>query len=119
MALEIPPAVLLQHPAFGPAIRAFIGKVVRVYQPGMTVTSWYRSPQANARVGGNADSQHLFGLGLDLAGPNRETAAELARRINLPHAQEVDHLHLQLFRPGVLRRAGVSFPLVPESVRVA
>jgi len=88
----------------------FVNRAVQIIQPGQHLTSWYRTADDNAAVGGNRESQHLFGLAIDLAGPGQAFSAFLADRNGLTWDQEIDHLHVQLFAPGVLGRAGVRFP---------
>lgn len=80
--------------------------------PSATPTSWFRSPEENRDVGGQAESQHLFGLAVDFTG-DPGTIARLAGHalaLDLTPVQERDHLHIQLFPAGALGRAGVTFP---------
>jgi len=105
-----PPVDLLSHPVWGRLMSEFVNRAVQIIQPGQHLTSWYRTADDNAAVGGNRESQHLFGLAIDLAGPGQAFSAFLADRNGLTWDQEIDHLHVQLFAPGVLGRAGVRFP---------
>ena len=77
------------------------------------ITSWFRSPAENARVGGNPDSQHLVGLALDVVPgkPSFKLAiSEASNRfmeagfVTVPAER---HLHIQTFPAGVLRSVGV------------
>lgn len=77
------------------------------------ITSWWRSPFENQRVGGLPDSQHLVGLALDVV-PGKpgfklavsEASSRFAEAgfITVPAER---HLHIQTFPAGVLRSAGV------------
>jgi len=77
------------------------------------VTSWWRSPAENRRVGGDPDSQHLVGLALDIV-PGKPAillaVAEASDRFQeagflvLPTRT---HLHIQTFPAGLLRDVGV------------
>lgn len=77
------------------------------------ITSWWRSPFENQRVGGNKDSQHLVGLALDVV-PGKPSfklaVSEASSRfmeagfITVPSER---HLHIQTFPAGLLRSAGV------------
>lgn len=77
------------------------------------ITSWWRSPGENRRVGGNPDSQHLFGLALDVV-PGKPSfklaVSEASSRfmeagfVTVPAER---HLHIQTYPAGVLRNAGV------------
>lgn len=77
------------------------------------LTSWFRSPFENRRVGGNPDSQHLVGLALDVV-PGKahlqlavnEAAGTFSEFGFLPVPAST-HLHIQTFPAGVLRQAGV------------
>ena len=40
-------------------------KVVELIKEPMTITSWYRTPTANAAAGGAYDSRHLYGDAID------------------------------------------------------
>lgn len=78
-----------------------------------TVTSWFRSPSDNRRVGGDPDSQHLVGLALDVVpgkGTSRLAINEAAQRFSEAGffaVPEEKHVHIQTFAPGLLREAGV------------
>ena len=77
------------------------------------LTSWWRSPFENQRVGGLPDSQHLVGLAFDVV-PGKPgfklAVSEASSRfmeagfITVPAER---HLHIQTFPAGVLRSAGV------------
>ncbi len=77
------------------------------------ITSWWRSPFENQRVGGLPDSQHLVGLAFDLV-PGKPSfklaVSEASSRfmeagfITVPAER---HLHIQTFPAGLLRSAGV------------
>ena len=77
------------------------------------VTSWFRSVNENRRAGGHPDSQHLVGLALDVV-PGKGTselalneAAQIFRGFGFIVEPESDHVHVQVFPPGILRPAGV------------
>lgn len=55
--------------AFGALINPFIERARRLLahlRGQVGVNSWYRSPETNARVGGDPCSQHLFAIAADL-----------------------------------------------------
>jgi len=110
VAFKAPTRELLAVPVVRSAINLLVQRAIQSFQPGQVLTSWWRDPDENADVGGSPDSQHLFGLALDVTGPGLAATQELARRNGLTAVAEVDHLHLQLFPAGVLARAGVRFP---------
>ena len=118
MTARVPPTQLLTQDPWRGLIFEFVRRVSGTLFQGQTLTSWYRTPDENAAVGGSGESQHLFGIGLDVSGPHLETTKQLARRNGLIAVSEPSHLHLQLFPAGVLGRAGVDFPGA-GSVRVA
>jgi len=108
---SIPPRELLAS-AWRPVIFEFIRRVARSLQPGQKISSWYRDPLTNQREGGAPQSQHLFGLALDVVGPGQRLTQSIARDAQLIAVQEFDHLHIQLLPAGVLQRIGVTFPRV-------
>lgn len=112
MPLRIPPPVLLRDPWLGVIVQ-FLRALSQALVHGQVITSWYRTPQFNRSIGGDADSQHLFGLAMDIAGPQLVFSLGLARRNGLVAVMERDHLHVQAFPKGALKRAGVRFPIVP------
>lgn len=77
------------------------------------ITSWYRSPSQNVSASGEADSQHLFGLALDIVPgkPSLQLAiSEASARFQEAGFVVVPvstHLHVQTYPKGLLRRAGV------------
>lgn len=74
----------------------------KAWVPGVTLTSWYRDPATNQRVGGRPDSQHLWGWALDLRKDN--AGLRMARNLSTTRYLEVivepDHIHIE-FEPGV------------------
>lgn len=78
-----------------------------------TVTSWYRSPSENKRVGGHPDSQHLVGLAFDVVPGKGATllamneAADTFRQLGFAVEIERAHVHVQTFPAGVLRQVGI------------
>lgn len=69
----------------------------------VTLTSWYRSPVDNARVGGHPFSQHQVGWAMDVAGPDQQYMAKRLRMVGITTVQEADHLHFQAFPAGILQ----------------
>ncbi len=109
----IPPPELLAS-AWFPFILNFYWRAVTGVQgfSGLTVTSWYRTPEKNRIEGGQPQSQHLFGLAWDVTVPF-DALGHLKSHLQaqgLTAVQERDHVHVQAFPAGVLARAGVTFP---------
>lgn len=111
--LTLQPGVVYPPPAFwrtlnfAPSYLWFDVSNATASIPGATVTSWWRSKEHNARVGGAARSQHLIGTAVDVWAPDRRVYEQI--KGNLRWAQYVldegDHLHVQLWRkdtPGLL-----------------
>ena len=95
MIQQPPPQVIR---AAYPELIRFLTALGYVQVPrGTQVTSWYRDPLHNRRVGGSAASQHLIGLALDLVVPESGRAAVVAsiRRAGLIAVLERDHVHVQ------------------------
>lgn len=63
--------------------------------PGVTITSWFRSPRKNVEVGGVRTSLHLIGWGWDLV-PDTDANANKVRRLGLQAIREGDHIHAQV-----------------------
>jgi len=64
-----------------------------------SVTSWGRSPQRNAEVGGHPESWHRAWLAVDVvldAPQDQERFVKRARRLGLQVVMEADHLHLEV-----------------------
>ena len=119
MAALAPPLELFAIQPWNSLIQELIRRAVPGFRPGQTLTSWYRDPLLNEREGGGAQSQHLFALAFDLVGPDLELSDFVFKRAGLVTVAEGDHLHVQLFGPGVLMRAGVRFPVAPTRVTQA
>ncbi len=88
-------------PGFWPA---FVGAVNRGARAGgaTAVTSWWRSDEDNARVGGDPRSQHRWGVAVDLIGPDHGRLAEALRLEGFHVLQERTHVHAQAFPVGSL-----------------
>lgn len=82
----------------------FLCKLLALYdtQP-FSVSSWIRTPQHNAAVGGDPNSLHVHGLAADLVPDNHgsiKQLAEGARAVGLHYEENGDHLHVQLYPKG-------------------
>lgn len=76
----------------------FFEKVIEVCTAhSCSITSWIRSPEHNARVGGVPTSKHLTGLAVDavLDSEDYEAFAEDARSLGLKAIVYDDHVHLE------------------------
>lgn len=62
---------------------------------GLRVTSWFRSPWKNERVGGMWNSLHMIGWAFDVVPANEATASKL-RKVGLKTLNEGDHIHAQV-----------------------
>ena len=86
-----------------PAVQMFLG---RAYPIGtdldVGITSWQRTVSHNREVGGVAQSQHLLATAWDVAGPDQNTYASRAAAVGLVVIDEGDHVHVQLFRAGLI-----------------
>ena len=74
---------------------------LRVRFPGMSATSWGRSPAHNAAVGGKDDSQHKDWTAVDVVWdpgtqPDLEVLRAAARPLGLEVDREVDHDHIEV-----------------------
>lgn len=102
MVAQPPPALL--WPLWRP-IWAFISRGAAASRGlNLTLTSWYRSPRANAAAGGHPASQHLLGLAADFVGRDSGELVRRARSLGLIAVAEPDHIHLQLYERSPLRR---------------
>lgn len=73
--------------------------------PGV-LTSFWRSPEHNASVGGSPNSQHLVALAFDFVPDDWAQAPAflaLAQQLDLVALNEGDHIHVQRYRAGTLR----------------
>lgn len=77
----------------------FVQSIRNLRVPGSSVelTSWYRTPDHNERVGGSPTSQHLVGTALDLSGPGARDIAAQLRNAGWTWVPEGDHEHVQVF----------------------
>ncbi|HGM6067141.1 TPA: D-Ala-D-Ala carboxypeptidase family metallohydrolase [Stenotrophomonas maltophilia] len=84
--------------------------------PGVTMTSGVRSPERNAQVGGQPNSQHLTGTAADYTVPSNLKPAFLsrARQLGYQAIDEGDHIHLQLPRGGGVGAQNVFTGRSPE-----
>jgi hypothetical protein len=75
--------------------------------PDAQVTSGYRSPAHNAKVGGKPNSRHLSGEAVDLVPRPGETMAQLYARVRgvpgVKAINEGDHVHVQAASQGGAR----------------
>ncbi len=107
MIVEPPPQRQLVYTR--PVVVEFLRRFLSVYHGGVEATSWYRDPTHNRSVGSTEpDSQHLLGLGIDVSGSRYQLSqfADDAREAGLIAVDEGDHVHVQFFPAGHIRRAG-------------
>lgn len=111
MSVVIPPqSIFFRVEQMAPGVyRAFITRLISaasVTPFTVTVTSWWRGPSENLHAGGSPDSQHLIGLGIDLAPSSGQLVANLTNS-GLIAIDEGDHVHVQAWPAGVARSSGV------------
>lgn len=86
-----------------------LDKIRELFGP-IVITSWYRPPDENRRVGGTRNSQHLTGLAADIITPNKDLIyvedylnkfwqGRLGRGARNPKKR---FIHLDLGNPGML-----------------
>lgn len=73
------------------------------------LTSYYRSAVKNRSVGGASDSQHQLGLAVDFVYPRKVAPIPIGRmrQWGLTVIDEGDHIHIQAYPAGLLRRWGI------------
>ncbi len=106
MAFQRPPPDFIRY--WYPDLLDFVNRVNWAYQEcPFTVSSWWRSQDDNARVGGDPYSQHLIGTGMDAVpiSPWRKDHLSAAlRRAGLIAVDSYPrHVHAQLYPAGFLR----------------
>ncbi len=117
MSVRIPPE---------PIIRELIAELVvfltnlQRLRPGRSIriSSWWRDPVTNRRVGGHPQSQHLLGLAIDLVGEERELG-EIIRQVRefslgIEAIRQTSHVHIQWLPAGQAAATGLF-----DRVRVA
>lgn len=110
MSFKIPPLDLVEavdriYPGIWPA---FLNRLVDGVRDGRTwvqISSWYRSPNENQRVGGSRTSQHQLGLAFDLVAGNPIALERALDRQGIVAVVEGDHVHVQAFPAGSAARA--------------
>ena len=109
MSVESIPTALLTR--MYPWPHVFVWALFQVPWPhGTRVSSYYRSPESNRRVGGMPDSQHQLGTAVDLVAPFGEFdpfVLDQAEAVGLTVVRERSHLHVQLFPAGAPREHGL------------
>ena len=76
----------------------FLREAVRDLECTPRVTSWVRSPEHNAAVGGLPNSKHLTGDAIDVVWtplPSRDAVAAFCARHGVRLVREHDHDHFQ------------------------
>lgn len=108
MSVNYPSQWVLQR-AFPLIIRFLVALGQARPGPSIRVTSWYRDPEENIRVGGAPDSQHLLALAVDVVGEEGDLIQFEAnvRSLGLITVRYATHLHVQLLHAGVARPAGL------------
>jgi len=99
--IRVPPVEIIA--ATLPHLLRFLGQLGQLQVgPSLNLTSWYRDPATNARVGGAPQSQHLLGLAIDVDGDPAELDrfAVLAQHVGLTAVLEQSHLHIQALPAG-------------------
>jgi hypothetical protein len=86
-----------------PAVKDFLSRAWPIGTDlDVTITSYQRTIRHNAEVGGVEASQHLLATAWDVAGPDQNVYAARARDVGLVVVDEGDHVHVQLYRAGVI-----------------
>lgn len=74
---------------------AFLARAL-LYSQGVQVTSWFRSPWHNYKIGGKWYSLHQIGWGFDVV-PQNKPIQQLVAIWPFKTVVESDHIHLQIF----------------------
>jgi len=104
MSVQAPPAQLVNaYPDFYRWLLPRLNLISTLF-PNAQPTSWWRSNARNLDVGGARNSQHLLAWAVDFAGPRDESRklVAVAERLGLVAVDEGDHVHVQMFRAGVI-----------------
>jgi len=106
MSVEAPPPSIVLPlaqwvPGIWPAFIALANEGL-VHGGATVITSWWRSPSDNRRVGGSPTSQHLMGLAFDAAGPSGSLLAAALRAVGFVAVEEGSHVHAQAYPAGTL-----------------
>lgn len=83
--------VLLAMVAVGVYYRLRIGSI-----PGVRVTSWWRTPWHNAKVGGVEFSKHQIGLAFDVTPVTEKIASDIRKLGVRKVINECNHLHVEV-----------------------
>ncbi len=106
-----PPAIVWELERAVPGVYlAFWSALIRSFAGiPVEVTSYWRGPDHNRRVGGHPDSQHLVGLGIDVRVPLARKGEALGRLSaqGLYASDGGSYLHVQAWPAGVARRSGL------------
>ncbi len=100
-------------PAWAQAVVTALQEIDQGGTGKTTITSWFRTPSQNRRVGGDPDSQHLVGLALDVIPAKGQStlaineAAQRFAQAGFSVVPEPTHVHVQTFPAGVLRQVGI------------
>lgn len=63
---------------------------------GLTITSWFRGPWKNERIGGVSNSRHQLGLAFDVVPVNDATFAKVRAMGFKKVLRESDHIHIEI-----------------------
>lgn len=63
---------------------------------GLKITSWFRGPWKNERVGGVSNSRHQLGLAFDVVPVNDSTFAKVKAMGFKTVVRESDHIHVEI-----------------------
>ena len=109
MSASAPPLSLAwQIEGFVPGIwTAFFTRVIPAVTAQSRVSSWWRGPEHNSRVGGSPDSQHLIGLALDLTDPDLGGLTNRLNTSGLVAIRYSGHTHVQVWPAGTARSTGL------------
>ena len=104
MSLQAPPLSVVR--AVMPQLRFALPRFRYLVESSEVdaITSWYRDPVQNQRVGGHPQSQHLYALAVDVVTARPERVAAVARRVGLVAVIERDHVHVQAYPAGYVER---------------
>jgi hypothetical protein len=105
MAAQAPPPAVIARFRLPIARLAQWYIAARRQYPGVRLTSWWRSRERNAAVGGQPTSQHLVGCAIDVVGVPLAQAQRLAAQYGLTAiASQRGAVHVQALPAGTVAR---------------